>query len=112
MVTDDLEIKSEVMVKSPKFEEGPCSMGAPMDYFALFNNENNGKRKGQPSTGAASEASEAAPGKIFIDDQYIDSAEALDVMDEIENDSKMTLICESICSSGSGKGPQGRELVY
>ncbi len=108
------ETKSEYAppAKPRKMEQGPNSVGAPKDYFALFSNEDIWRTQ-QPSTGVASVASEGVPGKIFIDNQYIDSAEALDVVDDIESDSKMTLICESICSSGSGTtGVKRRELVY
>ena len=85
--------------------QGPYSMEGAKDYFALFNHEDNGNNKVYkiPSTGVTSFASEGVSGKIFIDGQYIDSSEALDCVDEIESDAKMTLICESICSSGSSR---------
>ncbi len=102
------ETRSEKRAAAAKETEemGPSSMEGPKDYFALFSNDDACHCRAIPSTGVTSFTSEEAAGKIFIDGQYIDSAEALDVVDDVENeskDSKMTLICESICSSGSCK---------
>ncbi len=78
------------------------SMERPKDYFALFNHEE--KLHCGPMKAVENEGIPA--GKIFIDGQYIDNGEEMDAVEEIENDSKMTLICESICSSGSSKNPK------
>lgn len=97
---DSIETRSERKVASEKSpsSEGPSS--APKDYFALFSKEDPGKQV--RSTGVTSVTSEGVSGKIFIDGQYIDSAEALDLVDDIgSSEARMTLICESVCGSDS-----------
>jgi len=96
------ETKSMYEPKIKDFiEDGPNSVGALKDYFTLFSGNTDER---QASTGVASMTSEA--GKIFIGNQYIDNGEEQnEIFDESASDSKMTLICEDICSSDSARDP-------
>eukprot|EP00826_Nyctotherus_ovalis_P011622 TRINITY_DN13024_c0_g1_i6.p1 TRINITY_DN13024_c0_g1~~TRINITY_DN13024_c0_g1_i6.p1 ORF type:complete len:507 (+),score=131.69 TRINITY_DN13024_c0_g1_i6:115-1635(+) len=91
------ETRSEDGNDSPRHERRRGSLGAPKDYFALFSAEEE-KELPEPA-GPPAETT----GKIFIDDQYIDTTEPLGSIDDLGSDSKnkMALICDSICNSGS-----------
>lgn len=80
----------------PRHEKRRGLLDGPKDYFALFSGEEE-KLIPEPT---------AEPtGKIFIDDQYIDTTEPLSSIDDLgsESKNKMTLICDSVYNSGSTK---------
>jgi hypothetical protein len=69
------------------------------DYFALFCNDNrsNGPKYSSPGNDSG--------GAVFIDGKFIDadSSEAVDTVNEMEPDSKLSMMCDSICNSSRGK---------
>ena len=94
---------SEISQDSPKHNTRSSSLGVPKDYFALFSNGED--LEPQKSSSGFVAVNTGPTGRIFIDNQYVDNAEAISSVEEIGTSSRkrMVMICDSICSSGSTK---------
>jgi hypothetical protein len=78
------------------------SLGHSQPFFATFANSPKEEMKKMLYSHATTHTSEPTEARMFIDENYIDSSDALDSEEDLDNDPQAGKFCESIVNTASG----------